>query len=114
MIQIRLCPVGGTETTYKSRGVRMRSCLEAYRLYEKYEACRGDYGEDLIEECLEFICGCFDHAFTVDALLDGYAGTPYALIPQMLREVIGYVNDRIVIFPTAAAQIQTDAQTEAD
>lgn len=106
MIQITL-NANGTRRTYRSTGVRMRACLEAYRLAEEYEKCSGEYPEELIERCIEFVLEVFGRAFTQDDLLDGYEGSPFALFPQLIREVIAYANDRIVDFPIPAAKAMT-------
>lgn len=106
MIQITL-NINGARRVYKSTGVRMRACLEAYRLGEAYEKCGGEYPDELIERCIEFVLETFGRAFTRDELLDGYEGSPFALFPQLIREVIGYANDRIVDFPIPAARATT-------
>jgi len=102
MLIIKLRPRGGVEKAYRAEP-RMRECLDAYALAKRWSDARGDYDGELMEDCLSYVCALFDDAFTGDELLDGYEGTPFALIPQLLEQVIGYVQERIVSFPIPAA-----------
>lgn len=110
MIQITL-KINGKEKVYRSIGVRMRTCLDAYQLAADYERCGGEFDAEMIARCVAFVLGVFDHAFTADELMDGYEGSPFALFPSLMREVIGYTADRIVDFPTKAATRPTATTT---
>lgn len=98
MIQIQLM-VNGKEETFRAAGVNLRNSLLAYDLYKEYTEANGDYSNDLLEKCLDFICGCFGNAFSINELKDGYRGSAFILIPGMLNEVVGYVHEQIVNFP---------------
>lgn len=93
--------------TYTAPGVTMRSCIDAYRLCEAYEKNEGITPDD-IDRYLGFIADLFGNQFSIDQLKDGYVGSPFVLIPQLLRATIGYVHERIEVFPTPATAIQTD------
>lgn len=101
MIQIALM-INGKEETFHAAGVTLRSSLSAYDLYKEYTEAAGDYSKDLLDRCLNFICGCFGSAFSYDDLLDGYKGSAFALIPGMLTAVVSYVHEQIVNFPEPA------------
>ena len=108
MLIIRLRPPEGAEKSYRAEP-RMRECLEAYTLAKRWSDANGDYDSELLDDCLAYVCALFDDAFSMEELLDGYEGTPFALIPQLLQQVIGYVSDKLVSFPIPAA-----AAAEAD
>lgn len=108
MIQITL-KIDGQRKVFQSTGVRMRACLDAYRLAEEYDKCGGDYSDEMIERCTEFVLEVFGHKFTADQLLDGYEGSPFALFPALMREVIAYTAERIAQFPTTAARTKAKA-----
>ena len=103
MIRIALRPRGAAKsTTYSADDIRMRECLDAYRLAEEWEQANGTYSEELMGRALSLIARCVGNGITAEELLDGYEGSPFVLIPNFLREAIGFVNDRIVDFPTRA------------
>ena len=102
MINITLSIRGFKPKTYQA-DLRMRECLDAYDLAQEWEQAAGIYPQELVEKALQFTCRCFGRQFTVDDLMDGYQGSPYALIPSLLRAVIGYVEEQLVDFPPKAA-----------
>lgn len=101
MIQIQLA-IGGKEKTFRAVGVNMGVSLDAYSLYKEYSEAEGNYSEELIVRLNRFICDCFGNQFDEDELLAGYADSAFVLYPHMLREVVGYVHDKIVNFPEPA------------
>lgn len=101
MMQLTLM-IGGKEKSYRAAGLCLRTSLEAYGLYREYEAAQGDYSDELIERCLDYIRRIFGGAFSADELLDGYRESAFALIPGVLGAAIRYVNDEIVNFPNPA------------
>lgn len=101
MIQIALM-VNGKEQIYRAAGMNLKNSLTAYELYKKYSVAEGDYNVGLIQECLRFIVGIFGGAFTEEQLLEGYKGSAFILIPNMLRVCVSYVNEEIVNFPEPA------------
>lgn len=103
MIKITLT-IDGKEKYFRITDVRMRACLEAYRLASEYEKCNGDFSDEMLEKCTDFVCSVFGNAFTPEDLLDGYKGNPFALFPALLREVISFSSDKIAQFPTPAVK----------
>lgn len=99
-----------SDRTYTAPGVTMRSCIDAYRLCEEYEKTEV-ITPDEIDRYLGFIADLFGNQFSIDELKDGYVGSPFVLIPQLLRATIGYVHERIQVFPTPATAIRTDPTT---
>lgn len=112
MINITLSIRGFKPKTYQA-SIRMRECLDAFELANRWDAAAGNYAPDQVDEALVFICRCFDKQFTVDDLMDGYEGSPFALIPTFLRAVIGYVTEQMVDFPPKAATGTTKAKAKA-
>lgn len=112
MINITLNVRGMKPRTYQAN-IRMRECLEAFDLANRWDQAAGSYAPDQVDEALIFICRCFDKQFTVEDLMDGYEGSPYALIPTFLRAVIGYVTEQMVDFPPTAAKVTTKAKAKA-
>lgn len=112
MIKLKLMQ-GGKEKEYIARGVTLRTSIHAYDLYRRYGRAEGDYTEDLLDECAEFICTIFGHAFNADDLLNGYQGSAFRLYPAMMNAIIGYTNDEIVNFPDPAPEA-TKAKTKAN
>jgi hypothetical protein len=102
MINLTLSIRGFKPKTYQA-DIRMRECLQAFVLADKWDKAGGNYDDMLIDDALAFIVRCFGKQFTVDDLMDGYEGSPYALIPTFLRAVIGYVAEELVDFPPKAA-----------
>lgn len=94
--------ISGKEQKFTARGVNIRASYLAYDLYREYTMANGDYPQDLLDRCAEFVCACFGHAFSVDQLLDGYRGSAFRLYPAMLNAVITYTTDAIVNFPDPA------------
>lgn len=103
MITITLQARNMKPRTYQD-DARMRECMDAFDLARKWEEAAGEYPEALIQEAAEFIARCFGNQFTAEELMDGYRGSPYALIPDFLRRMVGYVADEIVDFPPKAAK----------
>lgn len=101
MIQIHL-EIGGEKKTYKATGICMGVSLDAYNLYREYTEAEGNYSEDLIERLNELICRCFGDKFTERELLNGYRESAFVLYPRILREIVGYVHDKLVNFPEPA------------
>lgn len=93
--------------TYTAPGVKMRACIDAYQQCEEYEKKEGITPDD-IDRYLAFIADLFGNQFSIDDLKDGYVGSPFVLIPQLLRATIGYVHERIEVFPTPATAMRTD------
>lgn len=108
MINITLT-VRGKDKEYLARGVNIRTSYMAYELYREYTEAAGDYSQDLLDRCAEFVCEVFGHAFTVDQLLDGYRGSAFRLYPAMLNAVVAYTSEAIINFPEAA---KAEAETE--
>ena len=102
MISITLNPRGMKPRTYRA-DIRIRECLDAYALADRWEQAAGKYEGELMEDALAFIPRCFGGQFTAEDLIDGYEGSPYALVPNFLRAVIGYVSEQLVDFPPRAA-----------
>lgn len=102
MIEITLHIRGMKPKVYRA-DIRMRECLDAFDLADRWDKAQGDYSAELVEEALGFVARCFGRQFAVEDLLDGYEGSPYALIPNFLRAVIGYVADGMTDFPPKAA-----------
>lgn len=111
MIQIRLT-IDGAEETFRAIGVNMGVSLDAYALYKEYSEAEGSYSEELIARLNRFICDCFGNHFDEDELLAGYADSAFVLYPQMLREVVGYVHDKIVNFPEPAVTPEMTPRTK--
>ena len=88
--------------TYRSE-IRLRESLDAFDLAERWDKARGVYSQELIDEALSFVVRCFGGQFTAEELLDGYEGSAFALIPNFLRAVIGYVAEEMADFPPRAA-----------
>ena len=109
MIQITLI-VNGKEQTYRAAGMNLKYSLTAYELYKEYSQAEGDYGDELIEKCLQFVTGIFGGAFTEKQLLDGYKGSAFILFPNMLRACVSYVNEEIVNFPEPATMPETQTR----
>lgn len=110
MFTIKLVPRGKQPKTYKSE-IRMRECLEAYELADRWGQANGDYGE-LIDDAADFVSRCFDRQFTAEELLDGYEGSPYVFFPEFMRQAIQYVNGRIAAFPMIPG-MPPESETEA-
>ena len=87
MLNITLT-IKGKEVPFTARGVNIRASYLAYELYKEYTMANGDYPQELLDRCAEFVCTCFGHAFTVEQLLDGYQGSAFRLYPSMLNAVI--------------------------
>ena len=109
MIQITLI-VSGKEQIYRAAGMNLRNSLTAYELYKKYSQAEGDYSVGLIQDCLRFITDIFGDVFTEEQLLDGYKGSAYILIPNMLRTCVSYVNEEIVNFPMPATMPEAETK----
>lgn len=103
MITITLQPRGMKPKTYQD-DARMRECMDAFELARRWEQAAGEYPGALVEEAAEFISRCFGRQFTAEELMDGYRGSPYALIPDFLRNLVAYVAEEIVDFPPKAAK----------
>lgn len=82
--------------------IRMRECLDAYGLADRWQKAMGEYTQEQIEEAIDFIVRCFGRQFTADELLDGYDGNPFQLIGQMLLEVVQYTQEGMANFPPRA------------
>lgn len=106
MIQITLI-VSGKEQIYRAAGMNLKNSLTAYELYKKYSQAEGDYSAGMIQECLRFIIDIFGGAFSEEQLLEGYKGSAFILIPNMLRSCVSYVNEEIVNFPMPAEMPET-------
>ena len=98
MIQITLA-INGRSRTYTATDICMRTSLDSYRLMREYSQADGDYTDDLLRRCGEFVCDCFGGVFTVDQLMDGYRDSAFTLYPSMLAAVVGYIHDKIINFP---------------
>lgn len=106
MIRFKLT-LGGEVREYLSRPVTMRTSIDAYRLLDREESAKGSYGEELIQDMLEFIVKLFGEQFSVDDLLSGCRASFFVVAPAMLRLVIATVNEQLREFeaanpPTAA------------
>ena len=99
MIQITLI-VEGKSQTYKAAGMNLGASMLAYDLFRAYEKAEGDYTQDLLDSCMNFITEIFGHSFTVRELCDGYKGSAFVLFPNILRAAVGYVDEQIINFPT--------------
>ena len=109
MLNIKLT-IKGKEVPFTARGVNIRASYLAYELYKEYTMANGDYSQDLLDRCADFVCICFGRAFTVEQLVDGYRGSAFRLYPSMLNAVITYTSEAIVNFPepaTAAPEATT-------
>ena len=111
MIQITLI-VNGKEQTYRAAGMNLKNSLTAYELYKEYSQAEGDFSDELIEQCLQFVTGIFGGAFTQEQLLSGYKGSAFILFPNMLRACVSYVNEEIVNFPEPAQMPETQVKTK--
>lgn len=101
MIQICLNN-DGAKKVYKATGVCMGVSLDAYNLYREYTEAEGNYSDDLIQRLNELICRCFGDQFSENELLKGYPESAFVLYPRILREIVGYVHDKLVNFPEPA------------
>lgn len=101
MIKITLS-LNGRSRTYPATEICMRTSLDAYRLFREYSTADGDYSDDLLRRCSEFVCDCFGGVFTPDQLWDGYQDSAFTLFPAMLSAVVGYAQEKIINFPEPA------------
>ena len=108
MIRITLT-INGKEKEFTARGVSLRASYMAYEIYREYELAGGNYPQELLEKCEDFIITVFGGAFSRDELLDGYRGSAFRLYPGMLNAVVSYSSEAIVNFPEPA---ETPERTE--
>ena len=108
MISIKLT-IDGKEQEYVARGINIRTSYMAYDLFREYPTAEGDYKQDLLDRCAEFVCECFGHAFSAEQLETGYRGSAFRLYPALLNAVITYSNEAIVNFPEAATATAPEA-----
>lgn len=109
MLNIKLT-IKGKEKEFTARSINIQASYMAYDLYKEYTMANGDYSQDLLDRCADFVCICFGRAFTVEQLVDGYRGSAFRLYPSMLNAVITYTSEAIVNFPepvTAAPEATT-------
>lgn len=109
MINITL-HVRGMKATAYAADIRMRESLDAFALADAWDKAQGVYSEALVDDVLRFIVRCFGRQFAVEDLLDGYEGSFYALAPNFLRAVIGYVAEQMTDFPPKAATTKAKAR----
>lgn len=109
MINITLNVRGMKPRTYRA-DIRMRESLDAFELADRWDRAQGVYPQELVDDVLQFIVRCFGRQFAVEDLLDGYEGSFYALAPNFLRAVVGYVAEQVADFPPKAATTKAKAR----
>ena len=110
MIRIKLY-IDGKEREYTARGVNLRLSYMAYELLREYELAGGNYPQETLEKCEDFVCMCFGGSFSREQLLTGYQGSAFVLYPGMLNAVVAYSNEAIVNFPEPAKKAPAKTTT---
>ena len=110
MIRIKLY-IDGKERVYTARGVNLLMSYTAYELLREYELAGGNYPQDLLEKCEDFVCQCFGGSFSREQLLSGYPGSAFVLYPSIMNAVVAYSNEEIVNFPEPAKKAPEKATT---
>lgn len=100
--------IGGKQREFYSKGLTARASLKAFEYLEEIEnkALSGEdklYGPEQMERLLDFVVSLFGNQFTEDEFLDGYEGSFYSDVPEMLRAVVAGVMAKTEEFPNVKA-----------
>lgn len=100
--------IDGKKKEFYSRGLNARASLKAFEYLEEIEnnVINGEgklYSEEQVERLLDFVVSLFNNQFTEDEFLDGYEGSFYSDVPEMLRSVIAGFMAKTEEFPNALA-----------
>lgn len=98
--------IDGNKKEFYSKGLTARASLKAFEYLEDIDkrvlSDKDLYNEQHIELLLDFIVSLYGGQFSQAEFLDGYEGSFFTDVPEMLRSVVSGFNAKVSEFPNLA------------